>query len=420
MGQYADLYKVAGRFFDADYDIYLYNGVPGGPQFYHSTILPLWFAELIFLLPLLLTRSLRRFSRERSWRVWAVGLLLVVFFTLWGAGQNPVVGWLYDRVPFLGQWRFVGRMLAVATFWIAVLAAMRIDTLWRALTIGPSWRWPKIRRALAAALAAASLIAALQVLWQWKVYGLPDKEAYSAEDACVDWLRWYNPGRYLSVWTRDYGRITSYLNAHVRHAHITASFYVTAIRSRLFQGNLTALPTEYAMAWSEEERVILARNGYAALSNSPIPFPNSPCLWRKPGAISYAFTVPMIDLIGASSTLPADVTTPIERIFQLPDRIVVPVGGEQRPRVAVVQEVAYPGWRVSIDGVPVELESVGGLIGAVVPADGHPHVLDFTYRPPLLLIGSAITLTAALVSILILLRADQALLTLLKRRREEH
>ncbi|MEO8397716.1 MAG: hypothetical protein ABI700_32275, partial [Chloroflexota bacterium] len=75
--------------------------------------------------------------------------------------------------------------------------------------------------------------------------------------------------------------------------------------------------------------------------------------------------------------------------------------------VVVVQEVSYPGWRVEVDGKPADLESVGGLIGVVLPAGNTPHVVYFAYRPPLVFWGEVITIISAVCCIGYLLHLDR-------------
>jgi hypothetical protein len=60
-----------------------------------------------------------------------------------------------------------------------------------------------------------------------------------------------------------------------------------------------------------------------------------------------------------------------------------------------VQESAYPGWRVEVDGQAAHLESVGGQIGVVLPAGDQPVQIYFVYDPVQPVIGGLITLITA-------------------------
>jgi hypothetical protein len=100
-------------------------------------------------------------------------------------------------------------------------------------------------------------------------------------------------------------------------------------------------------------------------------------------------------------------TTPITNFVQYPDQIGLAVDASPNESLVVtVQEVAYPGWMVEVDGEPARLESVGGLLGVVLPAGSGQHIVHFAYRPPLLFLGGVITLMTAVVCVGYLLRAD--------------
>jgi hypothetical protein len=71
--------------------------------------------------------------RDRSKR--AIVLLafgLAMLMMVWASGQNPLLEWLYAHIPLLAEFRYVGRALAVAALWWALLAGLAADALWRA------------------------------------------------------------------------------------------------------------------------------------------------------------------------------------------------------------------------------------------------------------------------------------------------
>ena len=70
-----------------------------------------------------------------------------------------------------------------------------------------------------------------------------------------------------------------------------------------------------------------------------------------------------------------------------PDRIVVDVSespgnptSANRPHLLVLSELAYPGWQVSVDGKPAELQVFNGILRSVEIGPGS-HQIVFTYRP---------------------------------------
>jgi hypothetical protein len=59
------------------------------------------------------------------------------------------------------------------------------------------------------------------------------------------------------------------------------------------------------------------------------------------------------------------------------------------PGLLVLSEIAYPGWEVSVDGVPAEIETAGGLLRGVRLETGE-HQVVFTFRPRLFYLGLAL------------------------------
>ena len=66
----------------------------------------------------------------------------------------------------------------------------------------------------------------------------------------------------------------------------------------------------------------------------------------------------------------------------------------------IFSEVDYPGWRASVDGVPVPIVRADYLLRALCVPSGD-HYVELTYDPPLVKVGMAIS-GAALVAIVIL------------------
>lgn len=61
-----------------------------------------------------------------------IAFILALVMIVWGAGQTPVLQYLYANIPRLAEFRFVGRAHAVAALWLLVLAGMSVDSLWKA------------------------------------------------------------------------------------------------------------------------------------------------------------------------------------------------------------------------------------------------------------------------------------------------
>jgi hypothetical protein len=322
--------------------------------------------------------------------------------------------WLYDHIPLLRQWRFVGRALAVGSFWLAVLLAARADGLWRAM-LQPCWRdWvvrlaPLLRLRQAAMLGLVALTGAivLQVHDQWKSWGVTEVQ-HDFEDVCLYWLRQREPDRPLAVYRVGYEIVDSFLNNQVRLHDIEADYQALPQPSTLGQVNLLSVMPEYAMAWDTDTRHYLIANGYRQVPDTPRGMDGRPCLYHNPNMLSYAFTVSKLDLQSTAGELPPELATPVTTLERYPGRIRVWVNGDALMiQVLTLQEVAFPGWQVTIDGQPARLEVVGGQIAVVLPRDVSRHEIVFEYRPPLLYQGGAITLVTCLFCVPYLLRGDR-------------
>jgi hypothetical protein len=71
--------------------------------------------------------------------------------------------------------------------------------------------------------------------------------------------------------------------------------------------------------------------------------------------------------------------------------------------VLVVSEAYFPGWQATVDGQPANLFRADGALMAVsVPAGAHAVAL--VYRPPVLLLGGAVSISALLLMVLEMIR----------------
>ncbi len=90
------------------------GALAGGPFTYGVTALAL--AATALLTP-----------RRRAIALWAVGMSVLT--ALLALGPNGPIFWLYQRLPFLGMFRFPDRIIAVTDFTVAVAAAIGLDAV---------------------------------------------------------------------------------------------------------------------------------------------------------------------------------------------------------------------------------------------------------------------------------------------------
>lgn len=306
---------------------------------YYSYVLPMWFAALIFVLLPPIPYLLHRPGRAGRRGLWVIGGLMIVLCTLWGAGGQSLFIWLYWQITLLGEWGYAGRALGVASFWIAVLAALRMDGLWRALSPTlllpfllkepmPVSRAAKIRAGirftLVAALIAACAAAAYDVNRLWGYFPITHPPS-NRDSVCVTWLRVHNPGSQLAVWRGGYDTIFTYLDNHVRKFNVEVAYTPLPLPSTI--GDLaplrfSSLP-EYAIPWHSHERAWLVTQGYLPVPGSQL-LDHQYCLWRKADALPYAYTVP-VDVVAAldGETLNVSHVSPVTALERRPDEIAL-------------------------------------------------------------------------------------------------
>jgi hypothetical protein len=473
---------------------------------YYSYVSPFWFLVLIFIAIPPIWPYLHRPGRAHSGGIWLAGALMMLICVLWGAGGNPIFVWLYEHVPLLGQWRFVGRALALASFWLAVLMALRVDGLWRAvsyylstqqglnrqdaedakgesnqqsavsrqqdlnhqdtgrvvtapqntksspmqsppqtshgrvtdpplqaalLPLSTQWRGGRgvrmfstqnlalliFKLSLAGflvVLTAASLVVAQEVNQQWGYVPGFDPPSYR-DDICLRWLRERHPDAQLMTYRGGYDAIYAYFQRKVRKFNVEVDY--TALPMPNTIGNLSLLRYEslpqYAITWVDRERQFFKDNGFAPLAETQLIDENY-CLWYNPNALSFAYTVPLsfyehLDVYAGDKLLAGD-TLPVTTMARMPDDVALIVQAHSdEPLILTVQELAYPGWQVMLDGQSVPLEVAGGQIAALIPPDGKLHQVHFMFRPPLFYLGAWVTLATALVCVGYLLRGERLL-----------
>lgn len=389
--------------------------VRGEPHFYYSFVLPAWFALFLFIVLPPLYPMLYRPSIARLSRIWWVGVTMVVATTLWGMGGSAPFLSLYEAIPILRQWRFVGRALAVASFWLAVLAALRWDGLWRAVAVAQFKNligdWPRMVRWLRAIIYIVLVVGGALAVYQVNNAWFLRHRVEAVHDdvfQCLAWLREQYPHEQLTVERIGYDRIAAFIAHQVRITPIEADYEPLA--QPWTWGNMSLRHEKdwvrFAMPAKPAERQFLLDRGYLPLLDSPKIF-DQHCFWHNPAkAVPYAYSVSLFDL-GTIFDLEVlyDNVKPLESLLHAVDWIGVLAPPRDEITALVVSETAYPGWHVWVDGTPRDVESVGGLLGVLLPASDVAQVVIFEYRPPLYTLGALITIISALgVSAYLLLR----------------
>ena len=102
---------------------------------------------------------------------------------------------------------------------------------------------------------------------------------------------------------------------------------------------------------------------------------------------------------GAEQRAPETVKANI--LKRAPTRMLVEAEA-RKPSILVLSEVAYPGWRVKVDGFESELLRVNYNLRGVTLAPGRRQI-ELIYSPVSLKVGAVVSITTALVLLLIIL-----------------
>ncbi len=404
-------------FFQPAYNRTLDDTVGNVDEFYYSFVIPGWYVLLIFV-----ALPLYRPVNKRDRFTVAVTVLLFTLATLWGAGGKQPILWLYEHIALLRQWRFVPRALAVANFWLALWVAMRVNHVWKGVRHA---NWAKVLNVktdalisrvipvlLGLVIVVASGLAAFEVNDQWYRYPNILRAIDKRQDQCTTWLRKNFPDHQLDVWQRNYVDMTTFLNNRVRSSNISADFAMLPLEPTVGQDwlDLNALPPTFSQVAGDSQRETARQKGYQTLMQSPNAADGLPCLSRlsRP-KLSYAYAISLTDLDAIQPSddpgqLDLSAFSPIRLVERRDDQIALIVTGKRaEPIVVGVQENAYPGWQVQVDGQDAQIESVGKQSGVIIPAGEKPVQVYFVYVPSLTIIGGMITLVTAVICILILL-----------------
>ncbi len=331
-----------------------------------------------------------------------IGGVMIVLMTLWGMGGTSLFVWLYEQFPLLGQWRFVGRALAMGSFWVAILTAIMVHWLWMRASM---------RGRGALLLGCALVLIELGSFWGYS----PNVIAYHEEyDACLADLRAREgEDAFLTVEYLGYNIMTSFLKHKVRHWSIEADFYMIPEPNTLGWVDDFTLAREnppYYLVLDGNVSSNLVQDGQYLPDRKSLPSQyTEQCLWAYTDkALPHAFS------IGAEwqqgyADLPAEYwgyanfITPVTALYREYDTIALVVEGNAKADYVLVMESAFRGWQATLNGERVPLEIIGGMLALKVPQDGQLHQILFEYRPQEFIIGAFITLVSAVGCVIALL-----------------
>lgn len=338
-----------------------------------------------------------------GWRIVLAGILFVLIISFFGMGPTPAVNAVYSALPFLQDWRNPGRMAAAASPWIVLAAGWAFDRLTRAA-------WGLIQRngpgrligaASLVALVAGGLAGAMQVANNWtsSISIIPASTMFPLVQVGAETLRERYPSQFLAVHS---GWITHFLlNEHlIRHPYGDNEVFTIGVAPTIGHEQFEYVE-EFAFGDTPDSGngIWLLENGYVEMENVPVGENIGAVLDYNPEALPYAYAVSELTLMGQGSTrLRRSMVQPVTYYHRI-DQVEVELTDPAPATVVVIQETHYPGWTVTINGETQPLESVHRHLAVRVPAEVEQARIVFSYAPPRLYLGGAITLiTAALIA----------------------
>lgn len=409
-----------------DHEVWLtFDLVDGLAQFVHPEVLqrglwtenaytyvaPLWFVVLFLILLFPIPLAHRSAGGKSDNRLWWIGLIGLILFASWGMGLNPIIKWMYANLPLIGQWRTPERMLTLASFFLVFLLAFRLDGLYRAAVL-INYKRTNIGRLTKALVGASLFVAAgaavLEVTQSRNIYGALWYEDKNV-DRCMVSLRKQNLYDFLSVRRRDYVAIAQLLRNDIRMEHVGADYDLGGVSPTIYPYDLTDVyPPYYSLAWDDSTQW-LAMEGFTPVPGIATIAPDieTACVWQKADALSYAFSASLLEMTFAPEPLPVEITTPVTLLGRTREHIALEAyPSPDEETVVVAQDTAYPGWTVRVNGEAAKLESVGQLIGVILPPGSEPQLVEFIYTAPTLRLGGWISLFTSLFCIGYLLQLD--------------
>ena len=448
--------------------------------------------------------------------IW-IALMLALVMTVWGSGQSTLLQFLYQHIPLLSEFRFLGRILTVAAMWWILLAAISVDILWRATyqALEPGLEFVRANRArlvramflallawgyflvyslantstrLVMVLSDVHLLFAfdhrrftsftqvMESLWtfiliavaldtlfifvgalvkrwsssfvlEWRGAGarilqmavlavvftgiadtmLANSQLYQFETLPADFSVFfptilandtdtpfpavsqpYAPSAYTAydAELRNWGIDEGWKPAAVEGIISWAAGGLTdlprwAIVSGAYGGSSLDLSKKFVAANGYEQRQCAFINPYA-LTDDPCDLKSSSTaiLYEKPDVLPYAFVTTAEALTTAPAALNASNVSPAHVITHQLDTITIEAETpDNQPYFLVVQEIHFPGWQVTADGIPLQVTTaetyhdVNGSRGFLaVPMQPGAHTYSLHFEPPGLTTGLLISL----------------------------
>ena len=370
----------------------LLNYLVSDENFYRSRQLGLtpWLGDsyaYIGVLPfvLLILTPLAAVSDRRRRKPIIILFLLLGLMLAWAGNQHNFIGRVYERVPFLYQFRFPGRFHAMGALFLIILSGYGVQTLWDLLArtrggigvsldaYGQTYRnvvWVRYQVLSALALLLLLVGGVLNVARENQELFASLMPVDPNTDRALRWLKSYDDGVYYVYLSQGLDAYNTY-NHRVRFFNMDEGWKPDALPSRFIVfGQLEATPHYQIMAL-----------------NDPPPYPYNAIVYDEEvtiydvsNPVPFAYTVRSATLQVPGAATP-DKLQPVEPVTVTANRMVFSVAEDEVGQHLVVSVIAFPGWRVRTELGPAPLEPVGRYLGVALLPGAHTYTFVYSYTP---------------------------------------
>ncbi|MEP7289190.1 MAG: hypothetical protein ABI947_25845 [Chloroflexota bacterium] len=362
-----------------------------------------------------------------EWRVLIPGAIIIFIFTYISQGNLPASRWIFETFTFMQQFRQIGRIMAVASPWIIIILAVwfnricgfllqRTQLLFKRLADS---HIPRVEQGVVGAIALGILFAItigaylsiVDVENNWKRTAHVDSIEDSRQESIgLSFLRERYPTKFLPVQSQGLSFRIGYFPVLIRAALGTYDIRTDGVKPTLGTVEQLSFYSEFAAGGNNDFHTWLQHNmGFKPMEGSPI-VDGQPVAYQNPNNPPYAFTVTLDTLKSHKNKLGTQDITPVESYNHHIETIDATLNDYPPNSVFVVLEIDYPGWIVTVNDHPAQLESVGGRLGVVLPdkaANTPATRVTFSYRPLQVYVGAWITILGTLLFSAYILRLDE-------------
>lgn len=379
-------------------------GLTSGWKWFYIGAIPMLAA--LSLAPLAWTWQRRR----RGPLIAAAGLTLLML--AWVANRYSPFGYIYELIPYMYNLRFPNRLLVMGASPLIVLGGLGLNALHRRISqwqrhYQPAWAMNWLTRSIRFMLVWIPVLALIGTLGYsiFDTYKVNQNFAFGG-GSTDERLR------KALTWLKDYDKSFYYINLggdsiYWHGVSVSYQLEMPVINfdygRRLASMDMQMLPespfiakAKYVISWTDPPMSNLPPN--AQKLNSIEDYH----IWYLPDALPAAFSAPPAQVNANNAKLPLEIAAPLSIRYDGPNRVIVH-GAPARPGDQLVALVSdYPGWELSVDGIPASLVPANGYLGSSMAPGEHTYTFEF--KPKSYLIGLAISAVTLFVLLALIVK----------------